>query len=252
MNRIRHSIAGFWRNSRNWSLGWQLVVALLFILVGVLVAATISDALYGSESHKGTNSQRQQSDVTATSTTTSGASPGSSPLIRLRIASLSHADTYDRTADFGGWVDIDGCKDTRAEVLIRTSAAPVTFNGSNGCTVKTGQWTDPWSGVTTTVAHDFDIDHTVPLGNAWYSGAWSWTHDRRIAYTNDVGDVRHLVPIVASTNEAKGDRGPERWKPAKQSAWCAYALTWDHIKAKWDLSATRDEWNALVAMAETC
>lgn len=31
-----------------------------------------------------------------------------------------------------------------------------------------------------------------------------------------------------------------------------YALVWDHIKAKWHLSATPTEWAALVAMAATC
>lgn len=185
-------------------------------------------------------------------TTTTRRRPQRARLIPLRIRAQTHASTYDRQANFGGWINVDGCKNTRAEVLIRTSAVPVTFTRASECTVKTGRWTDPWSGVTTTVAHDFDIDHTVPLANAWRSGAWAWTHQRRVTYANDLNDRFHLVPILASDNRSKSDRGPDEWKPPHRRAWCRYAIVWDRIKAKWHLSTTRTEWGALVAMAATC
>lgn len=118
--------------------------------------------------------------------------------------------------------------------------------------MRTGRWIDPWSGAVTTVAHDLQIDHTVPLANAWRSGAWSWSRAQRVAYANDFSDADHLVPILASENESKGDRGPDQWKPPNHAAWCTYALVWDHIEATWHLSATTAEWNALVHMAETC
>ena len=273
-------LRAFWRNSRDWSLAWQLVVAVLVILVGVLAAAAISDALYGSASSKSASQSTKVTTNTPTasntaapsttrvvrSTTTTTHTPTtvaarptapstsapSSSLVPLTIAPFSHRDSYNRDADFGGWIDVDGCKDTRAEVLIRTSQAPVTFTRPSQCTVKTGRWTDPWSGVTTTVAHDFQIDHTVPLANAWRSGAWAWTHAQRVAYANDLTDTDHLVPILASENESKGDSGPDQWKPPNHGAWCRYALDWDHIAAKWHLNVTPAEWNAIVAMAANC
>ncbi len=118
--------------------------------------------------------------------------------------------------------------------------------------MKTGKWTDPWSGVVTTVAHDFQIDHTVPLANAWRSGAWSWTRARRVAYANDLADTDHLVAIATSENESKGDSGPDAWRPPARTSWCRYAVDWDHIKAKWHLTATSGEWTALEQMAGTC
>ena len=124
-------------------------------------------------------------------------------------------------------------------LLIRTSRAPVTYTTARDCTVKTGLWTDPWSGRTTTVAHDLQIDHTVPLANAWRSGAWAWTHDQRVAYANDLADPDHLVAIISSENESKGDDGPDAWKPPNRAAWCRYALAWDHIESKWHLTATQ-------------
>jgi hypothetical protein len=172
--------------------------------------------------------------------------------VPLKIAPPSHASTYARAADFGGFREQRGCEDTRAVVLADHSSAPVTYTTAHDCTVKTGRWRDPWSGVVTTVAHAFQIDHTVPLENAWVSGAWAWPHARRVAYANDVIDRDHLVPILAAENEAKGDRGPDGWRPPLRSAWCRYALAWDHIKAKWRLSATRSEWAAITRMAATC
>jgi hypothetical protein len=171
----------------------------------------------------------------------------------LRVAPSSHEDSYNRVADFGEWIDADhDCQNTRAEVLIAESNAPVAFTTTGGCTVKQGKWVDPWSGIATVVAHDFDIDHTVPLANAWRSGAWAWSPARRIAYANDLRDVDHLVAIDASENRAKGDDGPEAWRPRNPSAWCRYALAWDHIKARWHLSATAPEWAALREMTAAC
>ena len=173
-------------------------------------------------------------------------------LVPLTIATPTHEGSYSRATDFGGWIDVDGCQNTRAAVLIRTTEAPVTFTTASNCTVKSGRWTDPWSGAVATVAHDFQIDHTVPLANAWRSGAWSWTHDQRVAYANDLADKDHLVAILASENEAKGDSGPEEWRPPTLAAWCRYALDWDRIKAKWHLSATPAEWTALEQMVANC
>jgi hypothetical protein len=190
--------------------------------------------------------------TTAPPTTRTTVRPVGSGLVPLAIEPSSHANSYSRDTDFGGWLDVTGCQDTRATLLMRTSQTPVTFTSPKKCTVKTGKWTDPWSGAVTTIAHDFQIDHTVPLANAWRSGAWSWTHDQRVAYANDLADKDHLVPILAAENESKSDSGPDEWKPPSPAAWCRYALDWDRIKAKWHLTATPTEWTALQQMAAMC
>ena len=97
-----------------------------------------------------------------------------------------------------------------------------------------------------------DIDHTVPLANAWASGAWSWTPDQRITYANDLANLDHLLAVPLEENRSKGDGGPEDWRPPAKADWCRYALSWDRIKAKWNLRATQAEWNALTEMTATC
>ncbi len=184
--------------------------------------------------------------------TTTAPAVSATRLVALTIAPRSHADSYARTADFGGFTEQHGCEDTRAVLLIHASRAPVAFTEPNDCTVMTGRWTDPWSGRVTTIAHDLDIDHTVPLDNAWQSGAWAWTHAHRVAYANDLVDTDQLVPILLSENRSKGDDGPDAWKPPLESSWCRYAIDWDRIKAHWHLTATSREWSALQQMARTC
>jgi hypothetical protein len=239
----------FWRHLRGWPRVGQIGFA---IVIGVVVAAAISTAAARGGSARTSASSVPTTTSAATAVTTSTAKRTTSSLVPLTIASSSHQDTYNRAADFGGFVAVDGCKNSRAILLIRTSRVPVTFTSSAECTVKTGRWTDPWSGTTTTVAHDLQVDHTVPLANAWRSGAWAWTHEQRIAYANDLADTDHLVAILSSENEAKGDDGPDQWKPPNPAAWCRYATAWDRIDAKWHLSVTPAEWNAIVTMAATC
>jgi hypothetical protein len=249
--------AKLWRRSRGWPVAGQIGLAIVMGLVVAVFISAVSNrsgsklADTSSSSTSATVSVPTSSPPTTTTTATAPVSADAG-LVRLTIAEPSHRATYSRTVDFGGWIDVHGCQDTRATLLIRMSQAPVTFTTSSNCTVKTGRWIDPWSGAATTTAHDFQIDHTVPLANAWRSGAWAWTHDRRVAYANDIIDVDHLVPILARENQSKSDGGPDEWKPPNQTAWCRYALVWDRIKAKWHLSATPVEWNALVEMARTC
>jgi hypothetical protein len=270
--RSREEHVPVWRR-RGWpsagQIGLAIVVGLVIaVFVGAITRHDDSKAVVPASTSASTSVLATSSTSTSATTTTSApvarptvastvapattSTPAPPRLLPLTIAAASHQDSYERDTDFGDWIDVDGCQNTRATLLIRTSRVPVTFTSAKNCTVQTGNWTDPWSGAVTTVAHDFQIDHTVPLANAWRSGAWAWTHGQRVAYANDLADKDHLVPIVASENESKGDSGPDEWKPPKRSAWCRYALAWDRIKAKWHLTATPSEWTALKQMAATC
>lgn len=159
---------------------------------------------------------------------------------------------YDRDL-FGDWIDADGdCQNTRAEVLIAESQVPPSFTTAGGCTVAAGLWVDPWSGTPSTAASALDVDHTVPLANAWRSGAWAWTRDQRVAFANDLSVADHLVAMPLGLNRSKGDDGPEEWRPPDPASWCRYARVWTDIKARWGLTATDAEWSAILELANTC
>jgi hypothetical protein len=223
-------------------------------LLGLLMAASAGGL--ASLDH----AERPASPTAAAATTTTAAPTpttptGSTPPVLqvLSIRPTSHDTQYKRVKFGQGWIDADhNCRDTRAEVLLQQSTEPVKYRPPKECVADSGLWIDPWSGKSTTVAKDLDIDHTVPLANAWRSGAWNWTMTRRVAYANDLDDEGHLLAILLGENRSKGDQGPEGWKPPDPDTWCRYAITWDRIKYKWNLTVTQAEWDALVEMANTC
>jgi len=188
-------------------------------------------------------------------TTTVAPSPSPAPaspeseLAQLRVAPEGPRTGYDRSL-FPQWIDADhdGC-DARHEVLIAESVVPAHV-GAN-CAV-TGQWYSAYDGVTTTDASKFDIDHVVPLAEAWDSGASTWDAARRTAYANDVDHPQTLRAVSASANREKGDDDPTQWKPPLRSDWCSYATDWVSVKVTWNLTADPAEVSALRSMLDTC
>lgn len=194
----------------------------------------------------------------ATTTTTVGTAP--TPTITsalamldlLTVAAAADATTYRRDAFGPDWIDADhDCHNTRAEVLMRETLESVTFN-ANGCTVATGRWIDPWSGFSSTKASDFQIDHLVPLADAWRAGASRWTDAKRQAFAQNLDDPDALEPLAASVNISKGDRTPDQWKPPVRESWCHYATAWVRVKGTWALTVTPTEKAALATMLRTC
>ena len=193
------------------------------------------------------------------SSSTSDTTGTAAPLVdgrqvpRLKTVSVSqNIPSYDRK-DWRHWIDDDGdCQNTRHEVLLDESAAPVQFTNSKQCSVLTGLWIAPFTSSRFTTARDLDVDHMVPLANAHKSGGWAWDDSTKKAYANDLSYTNHLIAVSASANRSKGAKGPEDWRPADRSYWCAYSIDWITIKATWQLTATDAEWEALIEMLATC
>ncbi|WP_228387867.1 MULTISPECIES: GmrSD restriction endonuclease domain-containing protein [unclassified Nocardioides] len=156
---------------------------------------------------------------------------------------------YDRDL-FAHWSDADrnGC-DTRDEVLITQNRAPGARLAA-GCTVVAGEWFSYYDQLTTTSASSFDIDHLVPLAEAWDSGAHAWSAPRREAFANDLGDRRALIAVSASSNRTKSDADPAQWMPAYKA--CVYVSSWVAVKVRWRLSVDPAEQQVLARYAASC
>jgi len=167
----------------------------------------------------------------------------------LKVAK-EHQTGYARSK-FTLWIDAngDGC-DTRQEVLIAESVIATVVGPS--CSIVTGQWFSYYDGAVTIDPSTFDIDHMVPLAEAWYSGAWRWNANTRKRYANDLGNARSLVAVSASSNRSKGDRDPAEWMPPRQRVGCHYIRDWITVKIRWHLKANRAEKHFLVQKADTC
>ena len=155
---------------------------------------------------------------------------------------------YDRDL-FPHWIDADGdgCS-TRNEVLIAEATTRPTVGA--GCALTGGRWFSYYDGATWTVPADLDIDHFVPLAEAWDSGARTWTTTQRRAFANDLGDSRSLVAVTDNVNQAKGDQDPATWLPTNSR--CRYAAEWLAVKIRWRLTVDTAEKNALVSLTNGC
>ncbi len=97
-------------------------------------------------------------------------------------------------------------------VLKRDGTSIVT---NSSCYPTSGRWYSPYDGATWTAASDLDIDHMVPLAEAWASGAWAWTTSRRQTYANDLGGPE-LWAVTDNVNQSKSDKDPAEWQPPRR------------------------------------
>ena len=173
-------------------------------------------------------------------------------LLELRLASPNFDVPYVREEWGPGWIDDDyNCINTRHEVLIEESLAVTTLD-DRGCNVIAGKWYDYYSDEFFNDPAELDIDHMVPLHNAHVSGASNWPLETKISFYNDLNDPQHLIAVSSSANRSKGSRGPEVWKPINDAYWCQYAYSWIEIKARWNLSVSEIELEALKEMLNSC
>jgi hypothetical protein len=164
----------------------------------------------------------------------------------LTVARAGSMRGYDRDK-FPHWARTGDNCDVRDSVLKR-DGRKVKFSG---CNVVAGTWHSIYDGRTVDSPDGVDIDHVVPLANAWRSGASAWAEEKREEFANDL-DRPQLVAVSSASNRSKGDQDPSGWKPTVRSEWCVYATDWISVKSYWKLSVTSAEKAALADMLEEC
>lgn len=164
----------------------------------------------------------------------------------LTVAAAGSMKGYSRTR-FPHWRDTGKNCDVRDSVLQRDGEGIKL----SGCNVVGGRWESAYDGLTLADPADVDIDHMVPLANAWRSGADEWDDSKRGDFANDLTRPQ-LIAVSLRSNRAKGDQDPSQWKPANRSFWCQYAADWVTVKHYWRLTVTSAEKAALTDMLEGC
>lgn len=167
---------------------------------------------------------------------------------------------YDRDAFGSDWIDTDGngCNQ-RDDVLLRDAVpgtTKVAQQGSCDHDVLAGTWHDPYTGRTLRFtdlkdlgqAEAIQIDHVVPLAEAWVSGARRWSTSKRETFAND---LRELLAVDGPTNMGKGDGDPASWRP-RHGYQCTYARRWIAVKARYGLAVDPSEKSALRQMLGSC
>ncbi|TCC61251.1 HNH endonuclease [Kribbella pittospori] len=168
-------------------------------------------------------------------------------LASLTVKTEGSTSGYSRDL-FPHWITQSGSCDTREQVLKRDGTG-VTVDSS--CQPTTGRWYSVYDATYVNDSSGVDIDHIVPLAEAWKSGANGWSTARRQQFANDLS-IAQLIAVSASSNRSKGDKDPSEWKPTNSSVHCIYAREWIWVKYTYGLSLQSAEKTALQQMLAAC
>ncbi len=163
---------------------------------------------------------------------------------------------FERSQFGPTWSDVDrnGC-DTRNDILYRDLTSKTFKSGTQNCVVLTGILSDPYSGEKISFVRgvgssmDVQIDHVVALSNAWQTGAFKLSYDKRLALAND---PMNLLAVKGRLNSQKGDGDAATWLPPRKDIRCAYVAQQIVVKAKYQLWVTSAEKAAMVALLAKC
>jgi hypothetical protein len=175
------------------------------------------------------------------------ASTAATQLAGLTVKAEGSTSGYSRDL-FPHWITQSGTCDTRDQVLKRDGSG-VTVDSQ--CEPTAGRWYSVYDSTWVEDDSSIDIDHIVPLAEAWKSGANAWSTSRRQQFANDL-TVSQLIAVTASSNRSKSDKDPSAWKPPNTSVHCIYAREWIWVKHTYGLSLQSAEKTALQQMLGTC
>ncbi|EST38701.1 hypothetical protein N566_05970 [Streptomycetaceae bacterium MP113-05] len=206
-------------------------VATLAALVGLL---TFANLLVGPPAH-------------AYPPAPPSAATARSYLAGLTVSSEGSMSGYDRDK-FPHWSSQGNNCNTRETVLKRDGSGVST--GSD-CYPTSGSWYSVYDGVWSYAPSDIDIDHVVPLAEAWRSGASGWSDSTREALANDLS-ISQLIAVTDNSNQSKSDRDPAEWLPPRSSYHCMYARMWVWVKHDWNMTVDSAEKSALSGILNGC
>ena len=163
---------------------------------------------------------------------------------------------YERSQFGPAWSDVDrnGC-DTRNDILNRDLTSIVFKSGTRDCVVLSGVLNDPYSGEKISFERgakssmEVQIDHVVALSNAWQTGAFKLSYEKRREFAND---PLNLAAVKGRLNSQKGDGDAATWLPPLKSIRCAYVSQQIVVKAKYDLWVTPPEKAAMQSLLAKC
>jgi hypothetical protein len=174
-------------------------------------------------------------------------------LAKIPIKGRAPKTGYDRALFSDGWGNIGSC-DTRNYILERDLVS-ITWRNSPNCTVATGILNDPYTakkiyfvrGVGTSNA--VQIDHVVPVSDAWQKGAQKLDSATRYSIYND---PLNLLAVDGISNMQKSDSDAASWLPPNRKYWCPYVARQIAVKYKYHLWVTSAEHDAMARVLATC
>jgi hypothetical protein len=176
----------------------------------------------------------------------------------LPVRPSAPMDGYSRDQFGPPWTDNNDDElghnhcDTRDDILAR-DLTDVVRDGP--CVVIWGVLHDPYTGRvivfhrSPATSTRIQIDHIVPLADAWRTGAQQLTAEQR---TNLANDPRNLLAVEGHANTAKSDKDASQWLPPNADFRCAYVAKQIAVKATYQLWVTPEERDAMRKVLSNC
>jgi hypothetical protein len=174
----------------------------------------------------------------------------------LEVKGRAPKTGYERGLFGTPWSDVNrnGC-DTRNDILLRDLTSRTFESSRDRCVILEGVLVDPYSGEridfirgrVTSLA--VQIDHVVSLSNAWQTGAFRWSDEKRKRFAND---PLNLLAVKGSLNSQKGDADAATWLPPRKSYRCSYVARQIAVKVSYELWLTSPEKRAMERVLERC
>ena len=177
-------------------------------------------------------------------------------IVTMAVKGRAPKTGYTRDQFGTPWKDVDrnGC-DTRNDILNRDLRSIIYKVSSHDCVVLSGILLDPYSGESinflrgVSTSSEVQIDHVVALLNAWQSGAFKLTLEKRTAFAND---PLNLLAVKGRLNSQKGAGDAATWLPPKKSYRCAYVARQVAVKYKYGIWLTAPEKAAILKLLQSC
>lgn len=170
-------------------------------------------------------------------------------LEQLAVKGRAPKTGYSRDQFGNGWGKTNGC-DTRNIILYRDLSSPVL---QGECKVVSGTLNDPYTGKTIQFTKEksdaVQIDHVVPLSNAWQTGAQNLTIEQRKQLAND---PLELLAVDGEANQVKSDSDAATWLPKNKAFRCTYVARQIAVKQKYALWVTEAEKVAITDVLKSC
>ena len=166
---------------------------------------------------------------------------------QLTVQAEGSSSGYSREM-FPHWITQSGACNTREVVLKRDGS---NVQQDSACAATSGSWYSEYDGDTWTAASDVDIDHMVPLSEAWKSGASGWTTAQRQSFANDLTRPQ-LIAVTDNVNQSKGDQDPAEWMPPRTAYACTYVRAWVQVKKYYNMTVDSAEKSALTSTLSGC
>src|SRR5690606_16467299 len=123
------------------------------------------------------------------------------------------------------------------------------------CEARTATFQDPYTGETidfrrgNATSMAVQIDHVVPLLDAWRKGARTWDDETRRQFAND---PLTLLASDGPANQSKGARDAPAWLPPNHAFRCPYGARQIAVKTAYELAVTPSESEAMARVLEDC